>query len=219
MHLHDRTTAAQARLSGGTSSIGSVDLTLRHERRKTGAPAWLLGPLGLLAWLLCADAHAQTYTFRPYVEGFAAVSGVNVGDLEYFPAFGGVSAGAFLRPGIGLELHAEGELRAGDDDDFEFAYENGLGASLRLQSPPQRGISGYVLLGYARFSVRQERENGAGAGAQLSETFGGPRVSIGLVQRLERWPLLSVSAEFRKYYVEDGIDIDSFVLGLRMGRR
>lgn|GEM_PF-800271 len=189
--------------------------------RLSGAgKAWLLVGLVGASQLLASPVQAdEGFMLRPYAEGFVAGSGISVGAFDYYPVFAGVSAGFFFHKGIGLELHLDGEILPGEDNDYELAYERGAGVALRLESPAQGGLSGYVLLGYTEFSVRQERENPPVAGDEVNGDFGGPRISIGLVQRLARSPWLSVSAEYRKYYVEGGLDVDAFVLGLRVSQR
>lgn len=214
LHSRDRTSTAS----------GSFLIGLSHRWRCcTDAPtgARKLAPplLVVLACVCTVVTPVQAdVEFRPYAEGFIAGSGIAVANLDYYPVYASLTAGFFFKKGFGLELHLDGEILPGQDDGYELAYEHGGGVGLRFESPPRSGLSGYAVLGYTTFSLRQERDNPTVVGDELNADFGGPRISLGLVQRLKRLPYLSVSAEFRKYYVEDGLDIDSVVVGLRVSR-
>ncbi len=222
MHCRDQTSCSPDGLAIRLSSYWLAFVSLAFARRCLARSHRLC----LLASLIAASQLVPTlaladegFEFRPYVEGFIAGSAIDVGNFEYYPVFGGVSAGFFFREGIGLELHLDGEILPGEDNDYELAYERGVGAALRFESPPREGLSGYVLLGYTNFSARQERETPPVAGDELNGDFGGPRLSIGLVQRLTRLPSLSITAEYRKYAVQGGLDVDALVLGLRVSQR
>lgn len=172
--------------------------------------------LGALCVLMAAAANADERRFAPYVEGYVAGSGIAVGDVDFTPFYGGVTIGGYIHDGIGLELHADTEIASDRTGAFDLAYEGGFGVGLRFQSPEQRGLSGYLTLGYTQFSVRQERVGSAVNAVDLTEDFAGARLSIGLVQRLQRFPSLSVSAEYRHHNVDGGLNVDAFVLGLRV---
>lgn len=174
-----------------------------------------------LAFLTLSCAHAASAddryaSGRLYGELGLGAGAVKVGELDFYPGFASAALGAFVWPGIGVEVFADGGLREGIDDGFQLEVSQGVGAGIRLESPPSDGLAGYVVLGYAEFRVRQDRDNDRGRTADLVEDFGGVRVSVGLVQRFERVRSLSLAAEYRKYYVEDGLDLDALVVSLRV---
>ena len=187
--------------------------------RPRGAPRAALAAVaaGALAFVGVPSAAAdQPYASgRLYAEAQVGGANVEVSNLRFYPLLGGVTVGAYVAPGIGLELHAEGGIDADDDGGFELGLEGAAGAALRLESPPVGGTSGYVTLGYAVWTPSLEPESG-GAGAEVDEDFTGPRASIGLVQRLRRVPALSVSAEYRAWYTDDGLRMTALLLGLRL---
>jgi len=150
-----------------------------------------------------------------YAQAGIGIGGVRVGELDFYPAFVTATLGAYVLPGIGLELHADAGFREGRDDGFELELPLAYGAGVRFESPPERGLAGYIVLGYVAFEAEQAlRENPSAT--TVDEDFAGGRVSIGLVQRFERVPGLLLSAEYRKYAVEDGLDLDALVIGLRV---
>ena len=185
----------------------------------TSRPARALLPvllLGLLSSVATQPASAAFGDLRPYLEGYIAGSAVEVAGEDFFPGYAGLTAGVFVFPGLALEVHADGELADDSRDGFDLAYENGFGVAARFQSRPIGGVSGYVVLGYTAFRVNQQPSGPSLIGGDVTETFDGTRVSIGVINRLSRFPLFSISAEYRRYFTEGGLDIDSLVLGLRI---
>ncbi len=175
--------------------------------------------LGALAALGIAPARADDLyaSGRVYLEGQVGAANVRVADLQFYPLLGGITAGVYVRPGIALELHAEGGIDGDDDFGFELGFESAAGAGVRFESPPIRRASGYITLGYATWTLSQELvEPVAGDERRLEDDFGGLRASIGAVQRFERVPALSASAEFRTYYNDDGVRATALLLGLRL---
>lgn len=176
------------------------------------AHVWLA--LACACAVVMRPAGAAGFALEPYVEPYVAGTGIDVGEADFHPFFGGITAGTLLRDGVGVEVHLDTELATDDAAGFELAYERGLGVALRLVSPPQRGLSGYAVIGYSQFSLRQ-RGNQPLAGVTIEDEFAGARLSLGVVQRLRRIPWLSVSAEYRHYNVDGGLNVDAFALGLR----
>lgn len=157
---------------------------------------------------------------RSYGELYLGAGGVKVRDLDFYPLFAGLSAGAFVLPGIGVELFADASLADDEADGFQLEVERAYGAGVRFQSPSLEGLSGYIVLGYVEMSISQELDDAIdGDERRVEEDFTGVRASVGFVQRFDRIPWLSMSAEYRVYYVEDGLDLDAFLLGLRFGAR
>ena len=186
----------------------------------SGAAPRARGALAVAAALALAAVAPGTAAAGPYASGRAYLEvqagggNVRVSDLQFYPVIGGVTVGVYVRPGIGVELSADGGIDADEDGGFELGLDGAAAASLRFESPPTRSTSGYVTLGYVAYTLSQERE--AGGGAEIDEDFGGLRASIGVVQRLKRVPALSVSGEFRTWYTEDGLHLTALLLGLRL---
>ncbi len=173
-----------------------------------------------MRWLLAlclvvgtASAHADG---RLYGELYLGGGGVRYSsldqDFDAYPIFGGVTLGAYVLPGLGLEVFADQGIATDEEQSFDIGLEEAFGAAARFQSPSIGGTSGYIVLGYVDFTVEQEQD---GASA-LSESFTGARFSVGLMQRLSRFPSLQVSAEYRNYYVDEPVRVDGLVLGLRL---
>lgn len=159
---------------------------------------------------------ARQRRFGPYLELQAGVLGVRHANLDVFGPVGGAIAGTWVRPGIGIELFADTPLAYGDDNGFEAGVSEAFGAALRLRSPPVDGLYGYVVLGYADFTVHQEPFDG---GIAQDERFTGMKFSVGLMQRLKILPAMLVSAEYRNFYVDEPVRVDGLSLGLRLDIR
>ena len=169
----------------------------------------------LLACFLCLTALPAFAETPFYGELQLSAGGVRHSDLQFYPVFGTLSAGAWVYPGIGIEAFADTGLMTGEEDDFELELTTATGLMARFQSPPSDGLSGYILLGYVNFTLEQKESSERRSGTD-KETFSGARISIGMVQRLTRLPNLLVSVEYRNYYVDEDIRVDGLSLGLRV---
>lgn len=149
---------------------------------------------------------------RLYGELHLGAGGVRYADLDAYPTFGSLTLGAFVLPGIGLELFADQGIDNDEQNSFDIGLEQAYGVAARFQSPSSGGTSGYIVLGYVDFTVEQGRSDLQ----TISESFTGARISIGLMQRLRTWPALQVSAEYRNYYVDEPVRVDGLVFGLRL---
>ena len=159
---------------------------------------------------LCSIATAQA-DLKFYGEARLGAGGVRHSDLDFYPTFGSFSAGVFIFENIGVEAFVDAPLAADTSGDFEVDIVEAAGAAIRFQSPPRNGVNAYMLLGFVNFELEQE-EDGAGT---LEEDFSGARVSIGLNQRLKRFPGVLFGAEYRNYFSDSGITVDGISLGLR----
>ena len=168
--------------------------------------------LPALCLMVCA-ASAQAND-RLYGELHLGANGIRYSDLGLYPISGSVTLGAFVWPGIGLELFADQGFNTDSERSFDIGLEQAYGVATRFQSPEMGGTSGYIVLGYADFTVEQEQDGRA----TISEGFTGARASIGLMQRLRQFPSLQISAEYRNYYVDEPVRVDGFYLGLRWNR-
>lgn len=190
-------------------------------------PVPLLSALAISIALaaLAPPASAQTMLpqrLGPYAELQFGGSVVSHSDLDFIsPAIGG-NVGVFLYPGIGLEAFGSGTLENGEDGRFEAGVTESYGAGLRFQSPGSSSFAGgllhgYIVLGYVDFLLEQasldEPER------RIEERFSGARISIGVMQRFRRVPNLSLTAEYRNSYVDEPVQVDGLVLGLRLDVR
>ena len=172
---------------------------------------WLIASVLLL---VSSPALADGVLYGELQVGAAAVSH---SDLDFYPTFGTVSVGAFVYPGIGIELFGDIGFTEFEDDDFDLSIEQAFGAALRLQSRPMGGVQGFVTLGAVNYTLEQQSD--VAGSATVNEDFTGVRVSVGLMQRLVRYPNLLVTAEYRHYNADEPLRVDALVLGLRVNAR
>lgn len=167
---------------------------------------WLLA--GVLA-LFCVTANADGPIYGELQLG---AGGVRHSELDFWPGFGSVTAGAYVFPNIGIEVFADLGLSKDTSDGFSMEIEGAHGIAARFQSPPNRGIQGYIVLGYVSYLLEQRT---AASGARVDETFRGVRASVGLMQRLSRFPNLQLTGEYRHYNADEPLRVDALVIGLR----
>lgn len=174
-----------------------------------------LACLALAALVLASPPLVRADARLPrgaYAELGLGASGVRHSELDFVSPLAGVGVGAFVLPGIGLELFAEAALERGEDGRFEAGIERAVGVAARFQSAPVGGLEGYVTVGYVDLTLVQESLDGDG---EIDERFGGARFGVGLAQRLARAPALALGIEYRNFRVDDALLIDGIVLGLR----
>lgn len=174
----------------------------------------------LIACVLAVSSSFAAADGPVYGELQLGAAGISNGDLDFYPTFGSINAGVFILPNIGIELFADSGLQADSSDGFDLEIESAYGIAARFQSPPVRGTQGYIVLGAVNYTLEQD-SNPVGdlAATRVSEDFTGARVSIGLMQRLQRAPNLLVSFEYRHYNADDPLHADALVLGLRVNAR
>lgn len=165
----------------------------------------------LLLVLLSAQAQAG---IQLYGEARLGAGGVRHSDLDFYPGFGSFSAGLFVFDHIGIEGFVDTPISPGERGVFELDVTQAAGVAVRLQSPAQRGLQAYVLLGYVDFTLEQE-EDGVLGMRKVKQTFDGIRASIGVNQRLKTIQGLIFSVEYRNYYADSGITVDGVSVGLR----
>lgn len=165
------------------------------------------------ACAVLATAGEATADSPVYAEAAVAASGVRHSDVDFYPIFGSVTLGAYVWPGIGVELFADRGIAEDEKRGFDLSLEEAEGAALRFRSPEDNGLSGYIVLGYVDFMIEQERAD-AGDDRALEVELSGARVSIGVSQRLRAVDSLIVSAEYRNYYTEEDVRVDGLLLSL-----
>jgi len=151
-----------------------------------------------------------------YGEARLGAGGVRHSDLDFYPGFGSFSAGIFVLPNIGIEAFADAALSEGKRDIYKLSVSQAAGVAARFQSPPQRGLSAYVLLGYVEFTLKQKENGGVVPPRTVSQNFEGVRVSLGVQQELDFLRGLMLGLEYRNYHSDSGITVDGLSLGLRL---
>ena len=172
----------------------------------------------LIACLLVLVSPFAVADGRLYGEVQLAAGGVRNSDVDFYPVFGSVSAGLYLVPNIGVEIFADTGLSSDKSNGFEMDIEQAYGIAARLQSPASGGdLQGYIVLGYVNYTLDQDsRPTAALAGSSVTEDFSGARISVGLMQRMKRFPNLLVSVEYRHYNADQPLRVDAMLLGLRV---
>jgi len=152
-----------------------------------------------------------------YAEFQFGAAGVRNGDLDFVPKLASVSAGFYLRQGIGLEIFADGGVSSDRKDGFDLEIESAYGIALRLESPPVRRVRGYMVIGAVEYTVNQESSATADIrSSAIDGDFTGLRIGLGISERLERWDNVIVSLEYRHYNADEPLQVDALLLGLRI---
>lgn len=166
--------------------------------------------------LLVMSSHAAAEG-SVYGELQLGAGGVSHSDLDFYPAFGSVTLGAFVLPGIGVEVFADSDVASGSDGNFDLEIDQAYGIAARFQSPPMRGLQGFIVLGMVDYTLNQQSDLvGTVTARTISEDFRGARVSVGIMQRLTRLPYLQFTAEYRHYNADEPLRVDALVFGLRV---
>ena len=170
---------------------------------------------GLLALVVLFSSGTAFADGRLYGELQLGAAVVSHSDLDFVPIFGTITAGAFVLPGIGVELFADTGFIDGSEEGFDLSIDHAFGAAVRFQSPARRRVQGFIVLGIVNFTIDQESTSGV-IRSSVEEDFTGARVSIGLMQRLVRFPNIQVTAEYRHYNADDPLRVDALVIGARV---
>lgn len=172
---------------------------------------WLIAcVLAVSSSFACADGPV-------YAELQFGAGGVSHSDLNFYPTFGSVNVGVYVLPNIGLELFADTGIQSDEAGGFDMELEQAYGIAARFQSPPIRGVQGYIVLGAVNYTLDQSANSaGSLSASSINEDFTGARVSVGVMQRLKRAPNLQVSFEYRHYNADEPLRLDALVLGLRV---
>ncbi len=190
------------------------------------ATAVMAGALMLLSTLPTASADVlsgrsngnASFGERLYGGVNFAVGAARHSELDFFPGFASIDAGAWIRRGIGIEAFYDSGLFEGEDGNFEFEIETASGVATRFQSPARQGFFGYVVLGVVAVRIVQDEEDDRGS-RTVVQNYQGGRISVGLGQQLSFARNLVVTAEYRNYFVVAELQLDSLALGLRLSFR
>ncbi len=168
-----------------------------------------------------AWAHKSlfTYTQSPQSRVFADLQVgtqlVSFSELDFTPLVTSVGAGVWVFDNIGIDFFYDTGISDDDSGNFSTEIDEATGFGLRFQTPPKRGFSGYVNVGYVDYQVSLTINDALGS-RRVSEGFAGGRIAIGLSQRLRHFDFLSVTGEYRNYFSDDDLQADSVVFGLRV---
>lgn len=165
----------------------------------------------LLFFVFTAQSQAD---IKFYGEASVGAGGVRHSDLDFYPRFGSFSAGFFVFENIGIEGFIDTPMGAGSRDVFDLEVTQAAGAAVRFQSPDQRGLQAFILLGYVDFQLEQQ-ENGVVGLRTVKQSFDGVRASVGVQQHLQQFKGLIFGVEYRNYYANSGITVDGLSIGLR----
>lgn len=152
---------------------------------------------------------------RVYADAQWGVQAVRHSDLDFYPLFSSGSLGLWLFDNIGVEVFGDAGLGSFEDDEFSVEVEEAGGVAMRFQSPPRNGFSLYLTAGYVDYQVAQVVDDERGR-ARVSQGFAGLRLSLGIAQRLPVFDSVLLTGEYRNYYSEDELQLDSLALGLRI---
>ena len=174
----------------------------------------------LIACVLTVSSSLAMADGPVYAELQVAAGGVTNNDLDFYPSFGSVNAGVFVYPNIGIEVFADAGINEDLVRGFDMQITQAYGVAARFQSPPRAGMQGYIVLGAVNYTLEQSaRATAEFPASTIKDDFTGARISVGLMQRLQRAPNLLVSFEYRHYNADESLRVDALVLGLRVNAR
>lgn len=172
----------------------------------------------LLTLLLTLSSFSVAAESQFYGEFQLGVHGVQHSDLDFHPGFASGSVGMYVRQHIGVELFYDRGTSKAREDDFDIKVTEASGIAARFESPEQRGVQAYILLGYVTYSIDQY-ENLLNSRRLAQENFSGARVSLGLAKTLQRYRQAQLVFEYRNYDVDAPLNVDGFGLGIRVKLR
>lgn len=171
----------------------------------------------LIACVLVVTSSCALADGPVYAELQLGAGGVSHSDLDFYPIFGTATLGAFVLPGIGLEVFGDTGIDSDEDGNFDMELEQAYGIAARFQSPSKSGLQGFIVLGVVNYTLDQQSGfTGAVIPAPVNEEFRGMRISVGVMQRLRRFPYLQFTAEYRHYNADERLRLDALVFGWRV---
>ncbi len=169
----------------------------------------------LLAVFLLSISFPSFATDRLYGEIHGGFNVIQLSDLRFLPIQASVSFGGYFYKTLGVDVNLGGSLNEDRDEDIKLQLENQITLSVRFDSPPTRGVSAFVLIGWAQFDLSQSGDSSIGTTQTVSETFRGAAVSIGVRQQIGSGPF-SVVGSYRFFDVDEPLDFDTYTLGVRV---
>jgi len=167
----------------------------------------------LLALVLTLSSFSAVAESQFYGEFQLGVHGVQHSDIDFYPGFASGAVGVYVKRHIGVELFFDRATSSDNQEGFEIEVAEASGFAARFESPTQRGMQAYILLGYATFSIDQSEANPR---RLAKENFKGARISLGLARTFERYRQMQLVFEYRNYDVDAPLRVDGFGIGLRV---
>ena len=143
------------------------------------------------------------YIFSEIEEGDASA--------EFKPAALSGRLGAYIEPGVGIELYGMAGTKV-EDLNIDLSLNYMLGLAARFETPESEGGKIYFLLGYGITELDMDR---SGSGTPGSATFHDFSYGGGVEFRLGGSEKLFINLQAIRYYAQDNIQIDGASLGLR----
>lgn len=136
-----------------------------------------------------------------------------VDKAEFAPSAGELRAAFYLQPQVALEVYAGAGAGSATDLDLDYKVNYFAGGALRLESPLRNDTQAFFLLGYGVSDINLNR---SGTGQPGDETFDGPTYGGGLEISPFRNKHLRLNVTVRRYYGDNGIDLDYGSVGFRV---
>ena len=168
-----------------------------------------------------ALAHKSIFTYsqspqsRVFVDFQVGAQLVGVFEEDFTPSVVSVGGGIWIFDNIGIDVFFDTGISDDNSGNFSAEIEEAAGFGLRFQTPPKRGFSGYVNVGFVDYQILLT-DNDENPNRLISQGFTGGRIAIGLSQQLKYFDYLSVTGEYRNYFSDDDLQADSLVFGLRV---
>lgn len=166
--------------------------------------------------LLCLAAFAPAlcqadWLWQPYVGAGVEAQQIEVAEAEFDNTLLSAQAGAWLLPGIGLEVEFAQALEDDTAGSVSVEHSQSLRYGLRLASPPTReGAVLYVLLSGAQATIDMQT-NGNGFPGETD--FAGYHAAVGFGSQLSKHWLVDLS--YHNYQVDESLDIHGLRLSVQ----
>ncbi|MFV2058158.1 MAG: porin family protein [Thiohalomonadales bacterium] len=163
----------------------------------------------LLAIVQMSDALAEGNP-RFYIEGNLAQTQVKVPSSKYKLYMAGIKVGYHVQQYVAVE--AQYATTISDDDANNLTVDVGSlsGFYLRVGSSNKKDMRTYLLFGQSYATVNYTSTRGSFSDKVEDFAWG-----IGAEERLKRWPLVFLNAEYLQQFENNGEKITTISLGLR----
>lgn len=142
-----------------------------------------------------------------YIEYAVAKSTVKLPDGEFKFSSNALKLGYYFNPKVSVEAHYYQGLGDDNRNGHIVEIDNMTSVFLRIGSTTRKNFRSYLLLGQSNISLNSNRQ-----GTISLEDF---TYAFGAEERLRRWPLLFLNAEYIRHYDDNGSTITSTSIGLR----
>ncbi len=205
------------------SRFVSRSLHTRRIRSRRISTLWLVFALTLTLPIAsvatASDRPLFDYSGSPlsrlFVDLQLGVQAVSHSDVDFNPTITSVGVGFWLFDNIGIDFFLDATASDDTEEAFTLEIDQASGFGLRLQSPPRRGLSLHVNLGYVTYRIVQLEQDARGS-REVVENFAGARLGIGVAQRLRAFENILITGEYRNYLSDDELQADTLAVGLRV---